>query len=158
MFSAMVYQIDYLLKEYDKERDHLYIASLSQLKREEENILEEEKIKQLLPKEYHDVVLLFKKAITDILPPYQPYDHKIILKEGFTPPFGPIYSLSIIELKALREWLDENFSNAFIRASSTPAGALILFVKKSNGSLRLCMDYRGLNEGTIKKRYLLPLI
>ena len=81
-----------------------------------------------------------------------------MLKEGFTPLFGPIYSLSIPELKALREWLDENLSKGFIRASSLPAGAPILFVKKSDGSLRLCMDYRGLNAGTIKNRYPLPLI
>ena len=54
--------------------------------------------------------------------------------------------------------MDENLSKGFIRASSSPAGALILFVKKSDGSLRLCVDYRGLNAGTIKNRYLLPLI
>ena len=104
----------------------------------------------MLPREYHDFVPLFKKAVADVLPPYRKYDHKITLEEGFTPPFGPIYSLSIPELKALREWLDENLSKGFIRASSSPAGAPILFVKKSDGSLRLCMNYRGLNAGTIK--------
>jgi hypothetical protein len=46
----------------------------------------------------------------------------------------------------------------FIRASSSPSGAPILFVKKGDGSLRLCVDYRGLNEGTIKNRYPLPLL
>ena len=101
---------------------------------------------------------LFKKAVADILPPHWQYDHKITLKEGFTPPFGPIYSLSIPELKALRKWLDKNLSKGFIRASSSLAGAPILFVKKSDGSLRLCMDYRGLNAGTIKNIYPLPLI
>ena len=54
--------------------------------------------------------------------------------------------------------MDENLSKGFIRASSLPAEAPILFVKKSDGSLRLCVDYRGLNAGTIKNRYLLPLI
>src|SRR5690606_7659833 len=87
-----------------------------------------------------------------------PYDHAIPLKEGFTPPFGPLYSLSHNELKTLREWLDDNLSKGFIRASSSPAGAPILFVKKKDGSLRLCVDYRGINEGTIKNRYPLPLI
>ena len=120
--------------------------------------MEEEKIKWLLPKEYHDFVPLFKKAVTDVLPPHRQYDYKITLKEGFTPPFGPIYLVSIPELKVLREWLDENLSKSFIRASSSLAGAPILFVKKSDGLLRLCMDYRGLNAGTIKNRYPLPLI
>ena len=54
--------------------------------------------------------------------------------------------------------MDENLSKGFIRAYSSPAGAPILFVKKSDGSLRLCVDYRGLNAGTIKNRYPLPLI
>ena len=54
--------------------------------------------------------------------------------------------------------MDENLSKGFIRASSLLAGAPILFVKKLDGSFRLCVDYRGLNAGTIKNRYLLPLI
>ncbi len=157
MFSTTVYQIDRLIQEYDRERDRLYAASLGHEK-EKEELSEEEKIRKLLPKEYHDFIPLFKKAIADVLPPHRIYDHKIPLQEGFTPPFGPIYSLSIPELKALREWLDENLSKGFIRASSSPAGAPILFVKKADGSLRLCVDYRGLNEGTIKNRYPLPLI
>ena len=103
-------------------------------------------------------MLLFKKAVADVLPPHRQYDHKIILKKGFTLLFGLIYSLSIPELKALRKWLNENLSKGFIIASSSPAGAPILFVKKSDRSLRLCVDYRGLNAGTIKNRYLLPLI
>ena len=158
MFTTTVYQIDRLIKEYDQEKDRLYATRLRHgSKHEKEEESEKEKIKRLLPKEYHDFVPLFKKAIADVLPPHQKYDHKITLEEGFTPPFGPIYSLSITELKALREWLDENLSKGFIRASSSLVGAPILFVNKSDGSLRLCVDYRGLNAGTIKNRYLLPL-
>jgi len=58
----------------------------------------------------------------------------------------------------LKEWLEENLSKGFIRASSSPAASLILFVKKTDGRLRLCVDYRGLNAGTIKNRYPLPLL
>ena len=161
MFTTTVYQIDRLMKEYDQERDRLYAASLASRHDrhgEKKGESEEEKIKRLLPKEYHDFVPLFKKAVADVLPPHRKYDHKIILEEGFMPPFGPIYSLSIPELKALREWLDENLSKGFIRASSSPVGAPILFVKKSDGLLRLCVDYRRLNAGTIKNRYPLLLI
>ena len=97
--------------KYDEERDHLYAASLGHgSKHEKKKELEEEKIKRLLPKEYHDFIPLFKKPVADVLPPHRKYDHKIILEERFTPPFGPIYSLFILELKALREWLDENLS------------------------------------------------
>ena len=62
------------------------------------------------------------------------------------------------ELKALMEYIEDNLTKGFIQASSSPAGAPVLFVKKSDGSLRLCVDYRGLNEVTIKNRYPLPLI
>jgi hypothetical protein len=75
-----------------------------------------------------------------------------------SPPFGPLYSLSEPELKELSKWIQENLSKGFIHGSQSPAGALILFVKKKDGSLRLCVDYRGLNRITIKNRYPLPLI
>jgi hypothetical protein len=66
--------------------------------------------------------------------------------------------LSEPELVALRTYIDENLANGFIRHSKSPAGAPILFVKKKDGSLRLCVDYRGLNRVTIRNRYPLPLI
>lgn len=61
------------------------------------------------------------------------------------------------ELTSLREYLDEMLGKGFIRSSNSPAGAPILFVKKKDGSLRLCVDYRGLNKITRKDRYPLPL-
>jgi hypothetical protein len=115
-------------------------------------------ISETVPVEYHKFLPLFSEAEANKLPPHCPYNHRIPLKEEFTPPFGSIYSLSRTELKALKKWLEENLSKGFIRASSSPAGAPILFVKKGDGSLRLCVDYRGLNEGTIKNRYPLPLL
>ena len=74
------------------------------------------------------------------------------------PPFGPVYNLSMSELETLRGYLDENLANGFIVPSSSPVGSSILFVKKKNGSLRLCVDYRELNAVTIKNRYSLFLI
>jgi hypothetical protein len=116
------------------------------------------KITDIVPPEYHKFLPLFYEAEANKLPPHCPYDHRIPLKEGFPPPFGPIYSLSRTELEALRKWLDENLSKGFIRASSSPASVRILFIKKGNRSLCWCVDYRGLNEGTIKNRYPLPLL
>jgi transposase InsO family protein len=115
-------------------------------------------VKAKVPPQYHDLLSAFSKKKANTLPPHRPYDLSIDLEEGKTPPFGPIYSLSEPELKALRTWLDENLSKGFIRASSSPAGAPILFVKKKTGELRLCVDYRALNNITIKNRYPLPLI
>ena len=107
--------------------------------------VEKEVLTKLIPEEYHEFLPLFSEVEASALPPHRPYDHKIPLKEGFVTPFGPLYSLSRPELVALKEWLDENLQKGFIRASSSPAGSPILFVKKSDGSLRLCVDYRGLN-------------
>ena len=58
----------------------------------------------------------------------------------------------------LKTYIKANLASGFIRPSKSPAGALILFVRKKNGSLCLCVDYRGLNNLTIKNRYPLPLI
>lgn len=114
--------------------------------------------RKIVPAQYHDFLEAFSKKKADSLPPHRSYDLSIPLEEGKSPPFGPLYSLSQVELKALSEWLEENLSKGFIRASTSPCGAPILFVKKKDGSLRLCVDYRGLNNITIKNRYPLPLI
>jgi hypothetical protein len=111
-----------------------------------------------LPTEYADFADLFSKQSANVLPKHQPWDHTIPLIEGKQPPYGPIYPLSELELRSLREYLDEHLQKGSIRLSSSPAGSPILFVKKKDGSLRLCVDYRGLNSITIKNRYPLPLI
>ena len=111
-----------------------------------------------IPDEYHDYADVFSKGKADTLPEHRPHDLKITLEEGTTPPLGPIYSLSKLELDTLREYIDENLRNQFIRPSNSPCGAPVLFVKKKDGSLRLCMDYRGLNKITRKDRYPLPLV
>jgi len=116
------------------------------------------RLKSLIPPEYHSFLSLFCESIANKLPPHRPYDHRIPLKEGFELPFGLLYSLARHELEACKKWIEENLDKGFIRASSSPAGAPILFVKKGDGSLRLVVDYQGINEGTVKNRYSLPLI
>ena len=112
----------------------------------------------LVPPSLHDYLDIFSKESADELPHHAPYDHVITLQPGTSPPFGPIYSLSEVELKALKEYLQEHLNKGFIRASSSSAGAPMIFVMKSDGSLHLCVDYRGLNKITVKNCYPLPLI
>jgi hypothetical protein len=113
---------------------------------------------KVVPSEYHDFADVFSKEEAKVMPPHRPYDHPIDLDPDTTPPHGPIYSMSENELVVLREYLDDMVSKGFIRSSNSPAGAPVLFVKKKDGSLRLCVDYRGLNKITKKNRYPLPLI
>ena len=108
--------------------------------------------------ELHEFFELFSEKETNKLPPHKPYDHKIKFIKGKQPGYGPLYSMSQGELQILKKFLDENLAKGFIRASSFPAAAPILFVKKPGGGLRLCVDYRALNAITVKNRYPLPLI
>ncbi|KAF7776762.1 hypothetical protein Agabi119p4_5155 [Agaricus bisporus var. burnettii] len=111
-----------------------------------------------IPDEYHDFADVFSKKRADTLPPHWRYDLKIDLEDGTLPPIGPIYSLSRTELDALHNFIDENLSIGFIRPATSPHGTPVLFVKKKDGSLRLCVDFRGLNRISRKDRYPLPLI
>jgi len=120
--------------------------------------LDKDEVLQILPKQYHEFLPLFLEKTADQLTPHGTFDHEIPLRQGFVPPFGPIYSLSPPELSALYESLDENLDKKFMRESCSPAASPILFVKKKEGSLRLCVDYRELNQKTIKNRYPLPLV
>jgi hypothetical protein len=120
--------------------------------------LQEKPLEEVIPKEYHEFQPLFSKVITETLPLHQPYNHIISLQEGFTPLFGPIHNLSREELQVLKECIEKNLSKGFIQSYSSPCGAPVLFPPKPGGGFRLCVDYRGLNEGMIKNRYPLPLI
>jgi hypothetical protein len=69
-----------------------------------------------------------------------------------------LYSLSYLELEELKRWLKENLSKGFIHTSSSPAAVLILFIKTGDSLLQLVVNYCGINKGTIKNCYLLPLM
>jgi len=108
--------------------------------------------------EYQEFMDVFSGEKVNTLAPHQPYDLQIELEEGAKPTHGPIYSLSPLELAALWEFIEENIWNGFIWPSKSPWGSPVLFVKKKDGSLQLCMDFRAWNKVTKKDRYPLPLI
>jgi len=68
------------------------------------------------------------------------------------------YPLSGAELGLLREFLDDMLGKGFIQSSQSPGGAPVLFAKKKDGTLRLCVDFRNLNKITRKDRYPIPLV
>ena len=85
-------------------------------------------------------------------------EHAIKLEENKQPFFGPIYSLGPVELETLKIYIKTNLANGFIWPSKSPAKASILFDRMPDRSIRLCVDYRGFNNITIKNWYPLPLI
>ena len=111
-----------------------------------------------VPEVYHDFVDVFSKANTSLLLLHRDFNLKIELEEGATPPPGRLYSLSPFELDALRKFIDKNLSTGFICPTLSSHAAPVLFVKKKDSSLHLCVDYCGLNKLTKKDRYPLLLI
>src|SRR5260221_2382594 len=107
---------------------------------------------------YHEFHNVFSGEKAGTLALHRPYDLQINVKEGMKPIHRPIYSLSPPELMALWEFLEEHTRNGFIHPSKSPWGSPILFVKKKDSSLCLCMDFHALNRVTEKDCYPLPLI
>ena len=111
-----------------------------------------------VPAAYHDFADVFSKAKATTLAPHREYDLRINLEEGTSPPLGTVYSLSHTELGALQTFIYKHLSYGFIKQSTSAHGAPVLFVCKKDGSLHLCINYRGLNKLTKEDRYPLPLI
>ncbi|KAL0440174.1 UNVERIFIED_CONTAM: Retrovirus-related Pol polyprotein from transposon, partial [Sesamum latifolium] len=92
------------------------------------------------------------------LPPHREVDFEIETIPGAAPISIAPYRMAPLELKELKKQLEELLDKGFIRSSISPWGAPVLFVKKKDGSMRLCVDYRQLNRITIKNKYPLPRI
>ncbi|GJU14575.1 putative reverse transcriptase domain-containing protein [Tanacetum coccineum] len=103
----------------------------------------------------------FQRSFQKIFLDYHQHDKlnsKIDLVPGAAPVARAPYRLALSELQELSTQLQEISNKGFIRPSSSPWGALVLFVKKKDGSFRMCIDYRELNKLIVKNRYPLPRI
>ncbi|MBW0508177.1 hypothetical protein O181_047892 [Austropuccinia psidii MF-1] len=124
---------------------------------EEEEPEEVETVLKVVPPVYHQYLDVFSEVKAEKLPPHRACDHHRRL-EGLLPPIGVIYSLSNQESEALWAYISENVEKGFIRPSCSSTGAPVLFVKKKDGGLHLCVDYCKSNAVTRKKRYPVPRI
>jgi len=101
---------------------------------------------------------VFSKQASDTLPPHRYYDYKVELENPHDLGYSLLYKITSEELLAVKEYISENLYKGFIEHSQAPFAAPVLFVRKSDGRLRFCIDYRKLNALTRKDRYPLPLI
>ncbi|GJR60420.1 putative reverse transcriptase domain-containing protein [Tanacetum coccineum] len=138
----------YLLKGH-----HVFLASITAKETEDgsgEKRLEDVPIVRDFPE-------VFPEELPG-LPPTRQVEFQIDLMPGAAPVARAPYRLAPSEMKELSEQLQELSDKGFIRPSSSPWGAPVLFVKKKDGSFRMCIDYRELNKLTVKNRYPLPRI
>ena len=92
------------------------------------------------------------------LPPDREVEFKIDITLGTRPISKPPYWMAPIELRELKHQVHELLDKKFVRPSTSPWGAPVLFVKKKDESMHLCIDYRKLNKVTMKNKYSLPQI
>ena len=112
----------------------------------------------LVPPIYHDLGEVFSKCCALTLPPHRPYDCAIDLLPGAPLPSSRLYNLSRPEREAMEKYIKDSLSAGLMRPSSSPVGAGFFFVAKKDKSLCPCIDFRGLNNITVRNKYALPLI
>ncbi|MBW0567482.1 hypothetical protein O181_107197 [Austropuccinia psidii MF-1] len=132
-----------------------YHDSLEELWDEEEEPEEIQTMMKVVPSVYQQYLDVFSKVKAEKVPPHHACDHHIKL-EGSLPPVGVIYYLSNHKSDTLRAYIPENIEKGFIWPSSPSIGAPVLFVKKRDGGLCLCVDYRKLNPVTRENKYPIP--
>ena len=111
-----------------------------------------------IPSKYHKFANIFSKTKAEVLTPHHSYDLWINLEEGAQSLVGPIYSLSVSKKEALKEFIEENLNMGFIWPIFSLHSVPVLFVKKKNGSLCLCVNFCSLNHIFKKDCYPLSLI
>ena len=115
-------------------------------------------LEEMIPPTFHDYLKVFSETAANRFPETKPWDHKIDLKEGFSPRPTKIYPLTQEEEHLTQEFINDNLKKGYIRQSESPMASPFFFVHKADGKKRPCQDYRYLNEWTVKNAYPLPLI
>ncbi|GJS19694.1 putative reverse transcriptase domain-containing protein [Tanacetum coccineum] len=140
-------------QEYMAKGCQIFLAQISAKKEEDKSEGKQLKDVPII----QDFSKVFPKDLPG-LPPARPVEFQIDLIPGAAPEASAPYRLALSEMKELSEQLQELSKKGFIRPSSSPWGAMVLFVKKKDGSFRMCIDYQELNKLTVKNRYPLPRI
>jgi len=126
--------------------------------REEEIKENYRKIEEMVPKKFWKWRKVFGKVESERMPMRKVWDHAIDLKEMFKPRKGRIYPLSKNEREEVQNFVEDQLRKGYIRPSKSPQISPVFFVDKKDGSKRMVMDYRNMNDQTVKNNYPLLLI
>jgi len=126
--------------------------------REEEIEEDHRKIEEMVPKKFLKWRKVFGKVELERMLKRKIWDHAIDLKETFKPRKGRIYPLSKNKREEVQNFVEDQLRKGYIRPLKSPQTSPVFFVGKKDGSKRMVMDYRNLNDQTIKNNYPLPLI
>ena len=142
------------VKKWLKMKEVTYLATLKEEKKDGSGDPMLKEIKAVLNK-FKDML---PPELPKRLPPRREEDYKIKLESRAKPPIIGSYRMASLKLEELRKQLNELLDAGFIQPSKAPYGASVLFQRKHNGSLRMCIDYWALNKVMIKNKYPIPLI
>jgi len=126
--------------------------------REEEIEEDHRKIEEMVPRKFLKWRKVFGKVESERMPTRKVWDHIIDLKETFKPRKGRIYPLSKNEREKVQNFVEDQLRKGYIRPSKSSQMSPVFFVGKKDRSKRMVMNYRNLNDQTVKNNYLLPLI
>jgi len=126
--------------------------------REEEIEEDHRKIEEMVPKKFLKWRKVFGKVELERMLKRKIWDHAIDLKETFKPRKGRIYPLSKNKREEVQNFVEDQLRKGYIRPLKSPQTSPVFFVGKKDGSKRMVMNYRNLNDQTIKNNYPLPLI
>ena len=116
--------------------------------------------KQSVPQHVEEVLQKFPEVFQEPkgLPPKRSHDHKIPLKEKAKPPNSRPYRVPHMQKNELERQIDAMLRDKIIRASESPYSSPAILVMKKDGTWRMCIDYRKLNEATVKNKFPIPVI
>lgn len=153
-YSTTIQQIDSTLQAYrihiGEEEPPVEINEVGQEFTKKPTL---DKIHDMLPSEFEDLLPAFDPDKAEELPPNRACDHKIELTGDPSSVRSRIYPQSYVKLLALKKYLEQNLRKGFISPSTAPYSSPVLFGVKPNGGLRFCVDYRRLNAITKRNRY-----
>ena len=158
--------INWCIKKIVIEDQIEVITAAHFLKKAEDNLIyvyyadfDEARPNLSLPSTYQKFADVFDEKAEEVLSPHQSeLDHLIELLLNIIPLFRSLYNLSEEELWVLKNYIDQHLCSEFIICLKFSAVSLILFIRKKNDSLHLCVNYWALNVISVKNKYLISLI